>query len=95
MNCNNKGRVASDCGGVDVSAQLQDVLHAGRIPAAYRVVEEAVFTGVLGVNVLSFQGLLETTKVFSGKEREDVVPFQLRICRVKWRLELQRSHNCN
>lgn len=95
MNGNNQGRVASDCGGVDVSAQLQDVLHAGRIPAGYRVVEEAVFTGVLGVNVLSFQGLLETTKVFSGEEREDVAPFQLRICGVKWRLELQRSHNCN
>lgn len=68
------------------------MLHAGRIPAGYRVVKEAVFTGVLGVNVLSFQGLPEITKVFSGQERENVVSSQLHVCGMKWKLELQR-HN--
>lgn len=71
------------------------MLHAGRIPAGYCVVEEVVFTGVLGVNVLSLEGLPETTKVFSGEERENVVSSQLRICGVKWKLQLQRSHIYN
>lgn len=61
------------------------MLHAGRILAGYSVVEEAVFTRVLHVDVLLFQRLSETTKVFPGEEIENIVLFQLFICGVKWK----------
>lgn len=67
-------------GGVDVGAQVQDACNAGRVPAGHGVVEEAVFTGVLGVDVLSFQGLSETDKVLPGQERQDTVLFQAFVC---------------
>lgn len=73
-------RVAPSRGGVDVSSQVQYVPNAGRVLAGYGVVEEAVFTGVLGVNVLSFQGLSETNKVPPGQEGQNIVLFQTFIC---------------